>query len=207
MAEVQVVNQSGEVVGALSLSDETFGGEVKEHLVHEMVVMQLANRRKGSASTKNKALVSASTAKPWSQKGTGRARVGSRKSPIWRGGGTVFGPSPRDYSYKVPKKVRKQALRSAVIDKIRNNLVVVVDSLEMEEPKTKLFVSLMENLGMEQGALVLLDGENLNLQLAVRNIPRVKVLQIRGLNVYDLLSHDKVLIHRDSITRLEEVLS
>lgn len=206
MPEVQVKNQSGEVVGSILLSDEAFGREVKEHLIHDVVVMQLANRRRGTASTKNKALVAYSTVKPWRQKGTGRARAGSKKSPLWRKGGTIFGPTPRDYSYKVPKKVRKDALRSAITDKLRNGGVIIIDSLEMEEPKTKLFADLMQKLGMDGSALVLLDGENRNLQLAVRNIPDVKALQIRGLNVYDLIYHEKVLMSRDIIPRLEEVL-
>lgn len=206
MPEVQVKNQSGEVVGAILLSDKAFGGEVKEHLIHDVIVMQLANRRRGTAATKNKALVAFSTVKPWRQKGTGRARVGSKKSPLWRKGGTIFGPTPRDYSYKVPKKVRREALRSAITDKLRNGGVIIIDSLEMEEPKTKLFAGLMLKLGMDGSALVLLDGENRNLQLAVRNIPGVKALQIRGLNVYDLIYHEKVLMSRDIIPRLEEVL-
>lgn len=207
MPEVQVRNQSGNIVGTIPLSDDAFGGEGKEHLIHDVVVMQLANRRRGTASTKTRAAISYSTAKPWRQKGTGRARAGSRRSPIWRGGGITFGPAPRDYSYKLPRKVRKQALRAAVAEKVRNNEVIVIDSLEMSEPKTKLFNELMRNLGIDGSILVLLDGENRNLQLSVRNIPGVKILQIKGLNVYDLVYHKKIIVSRDIIPGLEEVLS
>jgi large subunit ribosomal protein L4 len=207
MPEVQVRNQSGDIVGTIPLNDDAFGGEGKEHLIHDVVVMQLANRRRGTASTKTRAAISYSTAKPWRQKGTGRARAGSRRSPIWRGGGITFGPAPRDYSYKLPRKVRKQALRAAVAEKVKNNEVIVIDSLEMSEPKTKLFNELMRNLGIDGSTLVLLDGENRNLRLSVRNIPGVKTLQIKGLNVYDLVYHQQIIVSRDIIPGLEEVLS
>jgi len=207
MPEVEVKNRAGEVVSSAPLNDQTFGGEIKEHLIHEVVVMQLANRRRGTAATKTRAQVAYSTVKPWRQKGTGRARVGTRRSPIWRGGGTTFGPNPRDYSYKVPKKVRKQALRAAIADKVKNGQMVVIDSLELEEPKTKLFVEMMQNLSLGNSTLVLLNGENRNLKLSARNIPGVKILMIDGLNVYDLLYHERVLISRDDIPRLEEVIS
>jgi len=152
MPEVQVKNRAGEIVSSAPLSEQAFGGEIKEHLIHDVVVMQLANRRRGTAATKTRAQVAYSTVKPWRQKGTGRARVGSRRSPIWRGGGTTFGPNPRDYSYKAPKKVRKQALRAAIADKVRNNQIVVIDSLELEEPKTRIFVEMMQNLSLENSA-------------------------------------------------------
>lgn len=182
-----------------------FGGEVKGHLLHTAVVNQLANKRAGTAATKNKALVSGGGKKPWKQKGTGRARAGSNRSPLWRHGGTVFGPMPRDYSYSIPKKEKRAALASALAAKVSENRLVVLDKLALAEPKTSQMASLLETLGISGNALVVLGAENRNVALAARNIPSVKVLRMENINVYDLLKFPYLITTQDVVNALSEV--
>ncbi|HXH14184.1 MAG TPA: 50S ribosomal protein L4 [Alphaproteobacteria bacterium] len=205
--ELEVLDQRGTPIERVTVSDNAFGSAVKSHLFHEVVRMQLANRRQGTASTKTRGEVSGGGRKPWRQKGTGRARQGSTRSPLWRGGGIAFGPKPRDYTYRVPKKVRRAALCSALSLKVQEGLLKVVDRLEVPEPKTKLMVSLLRGLGLERRTLILLAEENTNIRLAARNLPDVKVLPIEGLNTYDLLYYDHLLCSKDAIVRLQERLA
>jgi large subunit ribosomal protein L4 len=182
-----------------------FGVEVKPHLLHTAVVNQLANKRAGTASTKNKALVSGGGKKPWKQKGTGRARAGSSRSPLWRHGGTVFGPMPRDYSYSIPKKEKRAALISALSAKVGENKLIVLDKLALAEPKTKQMADMLQTLGVSESALVLLAAENKNVALAARNIPTVKVLRMENINVYDLLKYRYLITTQDAINAMQEV--
>jgi large subunit ribosomal protein L4 len=182
-----------------------FGAEVKTHLLHTAVVNQLANKRAGTACTKTKGLVSGGGKKPWKQKGTGRARAGSSRSPLWRHGGTVFGPMPRDYSYTIPKKEKRAALASALAAKVSENRLIVLDKIMLAEPKTGQMSSLLKNLGVAENALVLLGAENKNVALASRNMPSVKVLRMENINVYDLLKYRYLITTGDVLTALAEV--
>ncbi|MBI5826610.1 MAG: 50S ribosomal protein L4 [Deltaproteobacteria bacterium] len=197
-----VLNKDGVKVSEIDLNDAIYGAEVKEHLFYEVVKMQMANRRAGTASTKTKGEVSGGGAKPWKQKGTGRARSGSIRSPLWRHGGTVFGPHPRDYSYKVPKKVVKAALKSALSLKLKDGRLKVIDSFELAEPKTRLAVEILKKSSLDN-ALIVISGENRNLTLAVRNLKDFKVLNAAGINVYDLLNYDNILITRGALEKVE----
>ena len=182
-----------------------FSTEVRPHLMHAAVVNQLANRRAGTASTKNKALVSGGGAKPWKQKGTGRARSGSNRSPLWRHGGTCFGPMPRNYSYALPKKAKRAALIDALASKLTENRLVLIEKLELAEPKTKLVSTMLETLGVQENALILITSENKNLTLAARNIPTVKVLRMDNINVYDLLKYRYLITTQDALNSMQEV--
>jgi len=204
MPVVDIVDITNNKVGEVSLSDGIFGVEVKPHLIHEVVKMQLANRRSGTASTKNRALVRGGGKKPWKQKGTGRARVGTIRSPLWKGGGTIFGPVPRDYSYLVPKKVRKNALKSVLTQKLKENKLVLVDALKLEEVKTKKFVSLMKSLKISNALII--DEENKNLILSARNVPNFKVLKPEGLNVFDIMVYDHIVLTKPSLEKIEKRL-
>jgi large subunit ribosomal protein L4 len=199
-----MVDQNNKKVKDVELSG-VFTSEVRAHLLHSAVVNQLANRRAGTASTKNKALVSGGGKKPWKQKGTGRARAGSSRSPLWRHGGTVFGPMPRDYSYALPKKAKRAALVDAIASKVAENKLILIDSLTLKEPKTKLMSALLENLGVQENALVLIKDENKNLTLAARNIPTVKVLRMENINVYDVLKYRYLLTTQDALNAMQEV--
>ncbi len=199
-----VLNKDGVKVSEIDLNDAIYGAEVKEHLFYEVVKMQMANRRAGTASTKTKGEVSGGGTKPWKQKGTGRARSGSIRSPLWRHGGTVFGPHPRDYSYKVPKKVVKAALKSALSLKLKDGRLKVIDSLELAEPKTRLAIEILKKSNLDN-ALIVINGDNRNLTLAVRNLKDFKVLNAAGINVYDLLNYDNVLITRGALEKVEAI--
>lgn len=198
-----MVDQNNKKVRDVELPG-VFSAEVRSHLVHAAVVNQLANRRAGTASTKNKALVSGGGKKPWKQKGTGRARAGSSRSPLWRHGGTVFGPMPRDYSYSLPKKAKRAALVEALASKINENKLILVDSLDIAEPRTKLASSLLANLGVQENVLVLIKAKNENLTLAARNIPTVKVLRLANINVYDVLKYRHLITTQDALDALQE---
>ncbi|MBI5644368.1 MAG: 50S ribosomal protein L4 [Deltaproteobacteria bacterium] len=202
---IEVINKNGTKVSELDLNEELYGGDVKEHLFYEVVKMQMANRRSGTASTKTKGEVSGGGIKPWKQKGTGRARSGSNRSPVWRHGGTVFGPHPRDYSYKVPRKVMKEALKSALRLKLKDGQVKVYDSLEIDTPKTKSALEILKNAKLAK-ALIVIDGRNRNLELAVRNMKDFKVLEARGLNVYDLLDYENLVITRSAFEKVEAMI-
>ncbi len=204
--ELAIVDTKNKKVGSLEVSEDVFGVDVNEHILHEVVVMQLANKRRGTASTKIRDEVRGGGKKPWKQKGTGRARAGSSRSPIWRGGGVSFGPKPRDYSYKVPKKVRKIALKSALSYKVKNNDIVVLDKFESQFSKTKEVALLLKDLKILNKALFLIEQENKNLQLAARNLPNARVLNLAGLNVYDLLYSSKLILTQSTISKIEERL-
>ncbi|RLA93075.1 MAG: 50S ribosomal protein L4 [Deltaproteobacteria bacterium] len=205
MPVVDIIDVKNNKVGEAQLAEEVFGVEIKPYLISEVVKMQLANRRRGTACTKNRSAVRGGGRKPWRQKGTGRARAGTIRSPLWRGGGTVFGPLPRDYSYKVPKKVRKNALKSALSQKLKENKLIIVDSISLESIKTKNFVSLMKNLQVNSALII--DQDNLNLKLSARNVPKFKVLNPEGLNVYDILLYDYLILTQSSVGEIEKRLS
>jgi large subunit ribosomal protein L4 len=202
--ELDVIDRQGTPVEKIAVADGTFAAEVKTHLFHQVVRMQLAKRRRGTASTKTRGEVSGGGRKPWRQKGTGRARQGSTRSPLWRGGGVALGPKPRDYAYKLPKKVRRAALRSALSMKTQEGLLKVIDRLDLPAPKTRQMVSFLRDLGVGKAVVILLADDNLNVQLAARNLPGVKVLRVEGTNIYDLLAHDYLLCTREALIKLQE---
>ncbi len=199
---IEVLSKNGSKVSDIDLNEELYGGEVKEHLFYEVVKMQLANRRAGNASTKTKGEVSGGGIKPWKQKGTGRARSGSTRSPVWRHGGTVFGPHPRDYSYKLPKKVMKEALKSALRLRVRDGRLKVYESLELAEPKSKLALEVLKAAKLDN-ALIVIDGRDRNLELAVRNLKDYKLISAGGINVYDILDYDNLVITRSALEKVE----
>ncbi|MEN8139959.1 MAG: 50S ribosomal protein L4 [Thermodesulfobacteriota bacterium] len=205
MAEAQVYNTENKVVGDITLNDDLFAVDVKTHILHDIVRMQRANRRSGNASTKTRVEVAGSGAKPWRQKGTGRARAGNRRSPIWRGGGITFGPKPRDYSYKLPKKVRRQGLKMALSTRLAEEKLVVLDAFELSGIKTKDFQKVIDSLSVDNGLIIIADHDEV-LEKSSRNIPNVKVLPVAGLNVYDILLHKKLIVVQSSIAKLEERL-
>ncbi|MBI1987469.1 MAG: 50S ribosomal protein L4 [Nitrospinae bacterium] len=207
MPTVDVIDINRQKVGEVALKPEVFAVEGKEHLLQEVVTMQLANRRRGTASTKTMSEVSGSNVKPWRQKGTGRARAGHKRSPLWRGGGISFGPKPRDYAYSVPKKVRRAALRVALSSKVRENQFLVVDRVAVENPKTREVVALLERLGVSGKVLFLLPEIDRNFALAVRNLPQTKALKVEAMNVYDLLYYDQIISPLEAVSKIEGVLS
>jgi large subunit ribosomal protein L4 len=202
--ELDVIDPQGTPIEKIAVADNAFGTEVKPHLFHQVVRMQLANRRRGTASTKTRGEVSGGGRKPWRQKGTGRARQGSTRSPLWRGGGVALGPKPRDYAYRLPKKVRRAALCSALSMKIQEGLLKVIDRLDIPAPKTRQMVSFLKDLRVEKAAIILLADDNRNVQLAARNLPAVKVLRVGGVNIYDLLTHDYLICTREALMKLQE---
>ena len=202
---IEVLDRNGSKVSEIALKDEIFGGEVKEHLFYEVVKMQRANKRAGTASTKTKGNVSGGGIKPWKQKGTGRARSGSTRSPIWRHGGTVFGPHPRDYSYKLPKKVMKDALRNALALRLQEGKLKVIDAIELSEPRTKAALELLKRHNLEN-ALIVIESENRNLELAVRNLKDFQVQRTGGLNVYDILNYDSLVMTRSALEKVEAMV-
>lgn len=207
MASVDVFNQKGERVESIDLDDAIFNAEIKEDLVQRVVVWQLAKRRSGTACTKTRGQVRGGGKKPWRQKGTGRARAGTSRSPIWTGGGAVFGPSPRSYETSLPKKVRKAALISALSSKFQNDKLKVVDQIELEEPKTRLFAQTVKALGIDSDkALFVTPDKNESLIRSSRNIYKVLVLPTDGLNVYDLLRFDRLILLKSSIPMIQERL-
>ena len=204
MAKVSVLNMEGSEVGTIELSDAVFGVEVNEHLVHMAVVNQLANNRQGTQSAKTRSEVSGGGRKPWRQKGTGHARQGSTRAPQWTGGGIVFAPKPRDYSFKMNKKEKKIALLSALTSKVADNKIVVLDEFKLDEIKTKKFAEVMNNLKVSK-ALVVLEGENKNVVLSGRNIPTVKVSATNEINTYDVLKYDTLVVTKAAVEKLQEV--
>ncbi|MGE5421879.1 MAG: 50S ribosomal protein L4 [Ignavibacteriales bacterium] len=207
MPKVALYNMTGAQVGEIDLSDSVFGIEPNEAVVHQVVKAQLANRRVGTHSTKTRGQVSGSGKKPWRQKGTGRARSGQKRSPVWRGGGIVFGPHPRDYSIQLPRKVRRLALKSVLSDKVRNAQIVVVEGLQFEEPKTKRMLEVLDALNVMEKALVVTIDGNANVVKSARNIPGIKSMRADFINVYDLLAYDKLVITKDAVAKVEEVFS
>jgi len=205
MPVLDVYNMQKEKVSEITLNDDVFSVPVREDVLHEVVTMQLAKRRAGTASTKGRSEVSGGGCKPWRQKGTGRARSGSNTSPVWRRGGAVFGPRPRDYSYKTPRKVRKLALRMALSAKLRDSQMLIVDDFTLNEIKTKKIVQTMNNLGVEN-VLIVMNERQENLEKSARNIPYVDVLPYTDINVHDILIHNNLILHRDCIPKIEEFL-
>lgn len=206
MPKVALYNQNGENIGEIELNDAVFGIEPNKHVLFEAVIMQRASLRQGTHKTKNRAEVSGGGRKPWRQKGTGRARQGSIRSPQWRGGGIVFGPVPRSYSYRLPKKVRRLAIKSALSSKVLENNIVVLDNLTLEAPKTKEMVKILNNLSVDRKALIVTADANENVILSARNIPGVTVVTASGINVLDVLNHDKLVITKAAVEKVEEVL-
>ena len=204
MANVSVYNIEGKEVGSIELNDAVFGVEINEHLVHMAVVNQLANNRQGTQSAKTRSEVSGGGRKPWRQKGTGHARQGSTRAPQWTGGGIVFAPKPRDYSFKMNKKEKRIALLSALSSKVAESKIVVLDEFKLDEIKTKKFVEVMNNLKVEN-ALVVLEGENKNAVLSGRNIPSVKVTAANEINTYDVLKYTTLVVTKAAVEKLEEV--
>lgn len=205
MPKVALYDMNGAQIGELELNDNVFGIKPNKSVMYDFVKMQLANKRVGSASTKTRAEVRGGGRKPWRQKGTGRARVGSIRNPIWTGGGVAFGPKPRDYSYRLPRKVRRLAMKSALSSKVLENNIIVVDELNFDEPKTKQMVATLQALNSDKKTLIVTADGNSNVIKSARNIPGVKPLRVDLINVYDLLNYDTLLITRDAVNRVEEV--
>jgi large subunit ribosomal protein L4 len=206
MAKLDIIDRSGKAAAQMDLPEGVFSGPANDHLIYEAVVNYRANQRQGTAATKTRAAVRGGGRKPWRQKGTGRARVGSTRSPLWKKGGTVFGPQPRDYSYELPKKVRRGALRSALAGKHAAGDLVVASELELKEPKTREAIALLKALELDSALLVDM-AENANLFKAVRNLPRVKAVDVSGLNIYDVLAHKSVVFSRRAFEAVLEKLT
>ena len=204
MAKVSVLNMEGKQVGEIELNDAVFGIEPNEHLVKMAVTQQLANNRQGTQSAKTRSEVSGGGIKPWRQKGTGHARQGSTRAPQWVGGGVVFAPKPRDYSFKLNKKEKRIALKSALSSRVAENKIVVLDELKFEAAKTKNFTAVMNALNVEK-ALVVLNDMDQNVILSARNIPTVKTAQTNNINVYDILKYDTLVVTTDAVKTIEEV--
>lgn len=204
MASVSVYNMEGKETGKMELSDSVFAAPVNEHLVHMAVVLQLANKRQGTQKAKTRSEVRGGGRKPWRQKGTGHARQGSIRAPQWKGGGVVFAPVPRDYSFKMNKKEKVAALKSALSAKVSENKLIVVEGMELDAPKTKTMQTLLNSLDMEK-ALVVVDAEGANVTLSVRNIPTARGVYANSINVYDILKYDNVILTKDAAKAIEEV--
>ena len=204
MANVSVYNMEGKEVGTIDLNDAIFGVEVNEHLVHMAVVQQLANNRQGTQKAKTRSEVSGGGRKPWRQKGTGHARQGSTRSPQWAGGGVVFAPVPRDYSFKLNKKEKRAALKSALTSKVQDKKLIVVDELKFDEIKTKSFANVMKNLNVTKGLVVFAENDA-NVVLSAKNIPTVQTTLTNTLNVYDVMKAGTVVLTKDAVAKMEEV--
>ena len=204
MANVAVYNMEGKEVGKLDLNDAVFGVEVNEHLVHMAVLQQLANNRQGTQKAKTRSEVRGGGRKPWRQKGTGHARQGSTRAPQWTGGGVVFAPVPRDYSFKINKKEKRAASKSALTSRVQENKLIVVDELKLDEIKTKQFAQVMKNLNVDK-ALVVINDNDQNIVMSAKNIPTVKVAQTNTINVFDILKYSTVVVTKDAVATIEEV--
>jgi len=205
MTVADVYNLQNEKVSEIELKDEVFAVPIKKHVLHQVVVGQLCRRRSGTAATKGRSDVKSSGNKLWRQKGTGRARVGDGASPTRKGGGVAFGPSPRDYSQKVPKKVRRSALRMALTDKVQDNHLIIVEDFSLTEIKTKKFVETLRRFDVKK-ALIVTGGKSENLEKSSKNVPLIKVMRYEGLNVYDLLRYDHLFIEQPAVQKIEEAL-
>jgi large subunit ribosomal protein L4 len=201
--KLRVVTQGSAAKGEIEVPAALLSGPTRDHLLYEVVRSQLAGRRSGTAATKTKGFVSGGGKKPWRQKGTGRARAGSIRSPLWAGGGTIFGPQPRDYSYRLPKTARRAALRAAIATRHAAGALLVVDTLKLPEPKTKRMIECLKGLGLSEGnVLVVLGAPDQAIERAARNLPTVKVLRAAGLNVYDVLGHAHLLLTRAALEQI-----
>lgn len=204
MAKVSVYNMEGKEVDTIDLSDEIFGVEVNEHLVHKAVVWQLANKRQGTQKAKTRSEVSGGGRKPWRQKGTGHARQGSTRAPQWTGGGVVFAPVPRDYSFKMNKKEKRAALKSALTSRVQENKLIVIDELKFDEIKTKNFKAVMDNLNVAKAYVVLNDNDE-KVVMSARNLPNVQTALTNTINVYDVMKGGTVILTKDAVKTIEEV--
>lgn len=206
MPDVDIKDKNNTVVGKIALSDDLFGVSAKQGVLHQAVVNFLANQRQGTHATKTKGLISGGGKKPWKQKGTGRARSGSTRSPLWRGGGTIFGPQPRDYSYKLPKKVKRLALMNAFHEKLSSGEVIILDGFSIEKPKTKDVVVILKNLDLQnKSVLIILPEKDDSVVLSARNIPGVRVVRAADVNVYDVIAHAMLLMTKDAALKLGEI--
>ena len=206
MANVSVFNMEGKEVGTIELNDAVFGVEINENLVHQAVVLQLANNRQGTQKAKTRSEVSGGGRKPWRQKGTGHARQGSTRAPQWTGGGMVFAPVPRDYSFKLNKKEKRAALKSVLTSRVQENKIVVLDELKLDAVRTKDFVKVMSNLKVEN-ALVVTAAQDNNVVLSARNVPGVETSVAANINVYDVLNHKTLVVTKDAVASIEEVFA
>ena len=207
MTKVALFKQDGSNAGDIELNDSVFGVEPNNNVITDAVLMQRASMRQGTHAVKNRSAVSGGGKKPWRQKGTGRARQGSIRSPQWRGGGIVFGPTPRSYAYKLPKKVYRLALKSVLSQKVLDSALVVVDALSFDAPKTKEFKAVLNNLNVNEKTLVVLDDDNANAALAARNLENVTVMTAKGVNVLDVINNDKLVVVQSALAQVEEVLA
>lgn len=207
MPKVALYNVSGAQVGEIELNEDVFGIEPNTHVLHEAVVMQQASLRQGTHKVKGRSEVRGGGRKPWKQKGTGRARQGSIRSPQWKGGGIVFGPTPRSYGYKLPKKVRRLAIKSALSSKVIDNNIIVLDQLALAQPKTKEFASILNNLKVDRKVLIVTSAFDDNVALSARNLPGVKFVTAEGINVLDVMVYDKLIMTKDAVQKVEEVLA
>lgn len=207
MPKVTLFDQKGSNVGEIELNESIFGIEPNQSVLFDAIIMQRASLRQGTHKVKNRSEVAGGGRKPWRQKGTGRARQGSIRSPQWRGGGTVFGPTPRSYSYKLPKKVRRLALKSALATKVQESNILVLESLSFEAPKTKEFVAFLNNLSVDTKALIVTANVDETIALSARNIPGITVIEAVGINVLDLVGHNKLIITKAAVEKVEEVLA
>lgn len=205
MADLKVIDQNGKDAGKVTLNAKVFGIEPNESVVFEAIMRQRAGMRHGTSAVKNRSAVRGGGKKPWKQKGTGRARQGSIRSPQWRGGGVVFGPTPRSYAYKMARKARRLAIKSVLSQKVIDNDLIIVDKLTFSAPKTKEFKAVLGNLNIDNKVLVVTD--DTNAKLSARNLKNVKVVPINGLNVVDAVNYDKLVLTQDAVTRIEEVLA
>lgn len=205
MPKVSLYNMEGKQVGDIELSENIFGAEVNKEVLHQVVVNYLANQRQGTQSTKTRSEVSGGGKKPYKQKGTGRARQGSTRATQWIKGGIALGPKPRTYKYSVPKKIKRIAIKSALSSKVASNEILVLDTLEMTEIKTKKMIEVLENLKVDTKTLIVLPEKNENVEKSARNIPNIKLTKVNTLNVYDILNCDKFIITKDAVAKVEEV--
>jgi large subunit ribosomal protein L4 len=205
MPKVALFNIQGEQVGEVELSDDVFGTEVRHDILHRAMVNYLANQRQGTANTLTRAEVAGGGRKPWRQKGTGRARHGSIRSPLWRKGGVIFGPKPRSFKSTMPKKLKRFALKSALSAKVVDNELILLDSLSMEAPKTKEMVSILKNLKADKKSLIVIAAKDENIEKSARNLPGVKATGVNTLNIYDILNHDYLIMTKEAAERVEEV--
>ncbi|MDR3241860.1 MAG: 50S ribosomal protein L4 [Lactobacillaceae bacterium] len=207
MTKIALFKQDGSNAGEVELNDAIFGIEPNNNVITDAVLMQRASLRQGTHAVKNRSAVRGGGRKPWRQKGTGRARQGSIRSPQWRGGGIVFGPTPRSYAYKLPKKVYRLALKSVLSQKVLDSALVIVDALSFDAPKTKEFKAVLNNLNVNEKTLVVLDDNNTNAALAARNIENVTVMTAKGVNVLDVINNDKLVVVQSALSQVEEVLA
>lgn len=205
MLKTDILNKDNKPIDKMELPQEIFGVKVKKGLLHEVVRNHLANKRQGTAATKSRGQVAGGGRKPYRQKGSGRARAGSNRSPIWKGGGTVFGPQPRDYSYRLPKKVKWAALSTAISSRYANGDVLVIDEVPLAEPKTRAIASFLKGLDVGPSVLIIVPAKREHLELAVRNIPNADVARVGELNVYKILKYGKIIIEKDAVSRMKEV--